>query len=235
MDRGMLLQIMVCSSFRIIVSSDHHYLTRGGLDIGLYFDKIMEWRNYFLIVPWGDRLGYKLIVYDRVKRTVTNIDEKKTVINLAKDAEGKIWAATYEGPMLLDSVALENGEINFLNPSERLGNIVGNKHLFIYFDSENNAWLYGKDILKVSPQFREQHISAEQGLQSATLTDLFIDKEGTPWIATDGNGIIKIPNTNTEVLNKLDQRPIAISAIANQNDTIWFFNVAGQQRLSLFR
>ena len=129
----------------------------------------------------------------------------------------------YEGPMLLDSVALENGEINFLNPSERLGNIVGNKHLFIYFDSENNAWLYGKDILKVSPQFREQHISAEQGLQSATLTDLFIDKEGTPWIATHGNGIIKIPNTNTEVLNKLDQRTIAISAIANQNDTIWFF------------
>ena len=27
---------------------------KGGLDIGLYFDKITEWKNYFLMIPWGD-------------------------------------------------------------------------------------------------------------------------------------------------------------------------------------
>ena len=32
-------------------------------------------------------------------------------------------------------------------------------------------------------------------------------------------------NTNTELLNSLDQRSIAISTITNQNDTIWLFNL----------
>src|SRR6185295_17416206 len=72
--------------------------------------------------------------------------------------------------------------------------------------------------------FQHEYITAEQGLEVASLTDLFIDREGTVWIATDGNGIIKIRNTNTELLHTLDQKPISVSTILDQNDTIWLFN-----------
>src|SRR6266487_1382891 len=196
-----------------------------GADIGLYLDKIIEWKNYFLMIPWGDKLGGKLIVYDRITRKVTDIDIKHSVINLAIDTERRMWVATNIGPRMIDEYALAEGKINFLLPPEKFRKIAGNIASFLFFDNENNAWLYNKDILKITARFQHQHIAAEQGLQVASLTNLFVDREGIVWIATDGNGIIKMHSTNTELFNSLDHRPIAISAISNQNDTIWLFNL----------
>jgi len=198
---------------------------KHGVDIGLYLDKITEWKNYFLMIPWGDNLGGKLIAYDRITREVTDIDIKHSVINLAIDTERRMWVATNNGPRIIDASALVKGKINFLPPPEKFRKIAGDRASSIFFDNENNTWLYNKDILKISPEFQHQYIAAEQGLQVTSLTNLFVDREGIIWIATDGNGIIKMRNTNTELLNSLDQRSIAISTITNQNDTIWLFNL----------
>ncbi|MFI5186848.1 MAG: two-component regulator propeller domain-containing protein [Chitinophagales bacterium] len=200
-------------------------LDKNGSDIGLYLDKILEWKNYFLIIPWGDNLVERLIVYDRISRKVTDIDMKHSIFNLATDGEARTWVATNNGSFLIDTFTLLNGRINLLPPSEKLRKIAGNIPFNIFFDKENNIWLYDKDILKISPDFQQQHITAAQGLEVASLTNLFIDREGTVWIATDGNGIIKMRNTNTELIDKLDQRPIVLSTITNQNDTLWTFNM----------
>jgi signal transduction histidine kinase/sugar lactone lactonase YvrE len=149
---------------------------------------------------------------------------KNAVFCLARDANGSIWAGTGNGPRLIDTIALAKGKINFLQVPEKFRDIVNNKQSFIFFDKENNAWFYDKEILKITPTFQHEYITAEQGLEAASLTDLLIDREGTVWIATDGNGIIKIRNTNTELLHSMDQRTISISTILNQNDTIWLFN-----------
>jgi len=199
-------------------------LNKEKIDIGLNLDKVVEWKNYFLLIPWSQNLGEKLILYDKATKRVTDIDMKITVICLVKDAKGHIWIGTGNGPRLIDTVALADGKINFLQPPEKFSAIVNNKQSFIFFDKENNAWFYDKEILKITPNLQREYITAEQGLEAASLTDLFIDREGTVWIATDGNGIIKIRNTNTELLHSLDQRPISISTILNQNDTIWLFN-----------
>jgi signal transduction histidine kinase/streptogramin lyase len=199
-------------------------LNKAGNDIGLYLDKILEWKNYFLMIPWSDNLSEKLIVYNKAMRTVTDIDMNNTVACLAKDAEGRIWAGTGNGPRVIDTIALANGKINFLNVPERFRAIANNRQSFIFFDREKNAWFFDKEILKITRDLQYEHITAEQGLGAASLTDLFIDREGTVWIATDGNGIIKIRNTDTELLHNLDERPISVSAILNQNDTTWFFN-----------
>ena len=200
-------------------------LNKEKIDIGSYLDKIIEWKNYFLVLPWNDNLVEKLIVYDKASKRVTDIDMKNTVFCLAKDAKGRIWAGTVNGPRLIDTIALAEGKINFLQIPEKFRDIVNNKQSSIFFDKEGNAWFFDKDILKITPNLQQEYITAEQGLETASLTDLFIDREGTVWIATDGNGIIKIRNTNTELLHALDQRPVSISAILNQNDTIWLFNV----------
>jgi len=200
-------------------------LNKQRVDIGYYLDKIIEWKNYFLLLPWSDNLIEKLIVFDKVSRKVTDIDMKNTVMYLAKDNQSRIWASTANGPALIDTIALAEGKINFLPPPGKFKHMVRNRQSAIFFDTENNAWFYDNDILKIAPNFQHEYITAEQGLEAATLTDLFIDREGTVWIATDGNGVMKIRNTNTELLRDLDQRPISISAILNQNDTIWLFNV----------
>jgi len=200
-------------------------LLNKGKDIGSFLDKIIEWKNYFFLLPWSDNLIEKLIVYDKASRKVTGIDMKNTVLYLAKDNQERLWAATTNGPMLIDTIALAQGKINLLPPPAKFKELVRNRQAAIFFDTENNAWFYDNDILKIAPNFQHEYITAEQGLEAATLTDLFIDREGTVWIATDGNGVIKIRNTNTELLRDLDQRPISISAILNQNDTVWLFNV----------
>jgi signal transduction histidine kinase/ligand-binding sensor domain-containing protein len=201
-------------------------LDKNGVDVGLYLDKVFEWKNYFLMIPWSDHLREKLIVYDKVNKKVTDIDLKTRVINLARDANGRIWITTSEGPRLIDTLALEKGKINFLSPTEKIKNITHGQRSFIFFDDQNNAWFYNKNIVKISPEFKIQHITEEQGLGAVSLTDLFIDREGTAWLGTDGNGIIKIINTNTELLNSLDQKQISITAVATQNDTVWLFNSA---------
>jgi signal transduction histidine kinase/ligand-binding sensor domain-containing protein len=199
-------------------------LNKGGIDIGFNLDRVIEWKNYFLLIPWSENRGEKLIVYDKATKRVTDIEMKNTVICLAKDAKGAIWAGIGSGPRLIDTIALAQGKINFLQVPEKFRDIVNNKQSFIFFDKENNAWFYDKEILKITPNLQHEYITAEQGLEAASLTNLFIDREGTVWIATDGNGIIKIRNTNTELLHSLDQKPISISTILNQNDTIWLFN-----------
>ena len=199
-------------------------LNKAGADIGLYLDKIIEWKNFFLMVPWSDNLSEKLILYDKAAKKVADIDLKNTVFCLAKDGTGRIWAGTGNGPRLIDTVALAAGKISFLYAPEGFRDIANNRRSFIFFDKENNAWFFDKEILKITPSLRHEYITAEQGLEAASLTDLFIDREGTVWIATDGNGAIKIRNTNTELLRTLDQRPISVSTILSQNDTMWFFN-----------
>jgi signal transduction histidine kinase/streptogramin lyase len=200
-------------------------LNMDKVDVGSNLDKIIEWKNYFLMIPWSENLGEKLILYDKSTKSVTDIDKKNTIICLTKDALGRIWAGTLNGPRLIDTIALSEGKINFVHTPEKFREIANNKQSFIFFDKDNNAWFYDKEILKITPGFQHEYITAEQGLGAASLTDLFIDREGTVWIATDGNGIIKIRNTNTELLHSLDQRPISVSTILNQNDTIWLFNV----------
>ena len=44
---------------------------KSGTDIGFYLDRILEWKNYFLLIPWSDNLGEKLIVYDKATKRVT--------------------------------------------------------------------------------------------------------------------------------------------------------------------
>jgi hypothetical protein len=200
-------------------------LNKEGIDVGTYLDRIIEWKNHFLVIPWSDNLIEKLIVYDKSSRKVSDIDMKHTVFCLAKDAKGGLWAGTADGPRMIDTIALAQGKIKFIYAPEKFREIADNKQCSFLFDRDNNAWFFDKDILKITPGYQHENITAEQGLEAASLTDLFIDREGTVWIATDGNGIIKMRSTNTELLRAFDQKPISISTILNQNDTIWLFNL----------
>lgn len=200
-------------------------LNREKREVGTYLDKIFEWKNYFLLIPWSDYLAEKLIVYDKAAKRITDVDMKNTTFCLSQDAQGRIWAGTGNGPRLIDTTALAQGKINFLQIPGKFKEIEKNKPSSVFFDNENNAWFFDKEILKITPNFQHEYITAEQGLEAPSLTDVFIDREKTVWIATDGNGVIKIRSTNTELLHSLDQRPVSISTILNQNDTLWLYNV----------
>jgi len=101
-------------------------LNKEGIDVGFNLDKVIEWKNYFLLIPWSENLGEKLIAYDKVNKRVTDIDTKNTMICLAKDAKGCVWAGTGNGPRLIDTIALAKGKINFLQVPENFRDILNN-------------------------------------------------------------------------------------------------------------
>lgn len=97
----------------------------------------------------------------------------------------------------------------------------------IYFDGAGNRWLFiNNQISIVSSSGEEKVISSEQGLQTSYLSDVLVDREGIIWMASDGNGVVKMPGMNLQVFKSLDHGiPSNISALYKQSDTIWLFNV----------
>ncbi|HEY2722173.1 MAG TPA: two-component regulator propeller domain-containing protein, partial [Chitinophagaceae bacterium] len=191
-------------------------LVYQGYDIK-FLDRILQWKNFFLISIWNPENRQKLILYDQLNRKVLDVDTKNSVYNFAQDKKGRIWISCNDKIMLVDTTALKNGRISYLPlPAKYNGLLQDNS--FISFDDANNLWLYARSrVVKISADFQKQVFSGEQGLKTTSLSDLFIDKEGIAWFASDGGGIVKIRNANIELL---DDHPA--TATTTQNDTVWF-------------
>ncbi len=196
-----------------------------GTEIGAYVDRVSEWENFLLLTSWNAGLKEKLIIYDTIKRKVAAIDTNRVVNSTAVDSQGQIWATTNDGIWEIDTSSLKNGMIRFIRLASNYQIISKLKQSFALFDDDNNKWFFDKEsIFRITSQGEYQTISSKQGLNATNFTDLFVDREGIAWIATDGNGIVKMTNSGVELLNTLNENPAAISSIFQQGDSTWLFN-----------
>lgn len=191
--------------------------------IGTCLGSMAEWNNYLLLISWNHELKEKLIVYDRSSGKVTDIAFDKQVTGAVAGNNGQLWLTTTEGLWMVDSMAIKKGRINFLAPPPEYLKATGNKHALIFFDTAGNGWCYSEGIISIFGPDQTQHISSGAGLKSTV--SIFVDREGTLWMATDGNGVIKLRNTNIALVSTIAQKPISITAIAKQNDTMWLYNI----------
>ena len=167
---------------------------------GCCLGEIEEWNNYLLLIPWNHELKEKLILYDRLTGKVADISFNKQVTGAVIDNQRQVWITTTEGLYLMDTAAMMQGKINFLPAPPRFQNASGTKNLqCFYFDSADKAWCYSEGSLRIFSRQQTQVINSGAGLK--TTTNLFVDREGTLWLATDGNGAIKLRNTNIELVN----------------------------------
>jgi signal transduction histidine kinase/ligand-binding sensor domain-containing protein len=208
-----------------------------GKDIGFYLDHIVEWRHFFLITPWTGDQKEKLILYDRLAKKVRDVYTGERVVSTAVDTKGRIWMTTPKGINLLDTSWLEKGRIKLKALPSEFAKISGLKNVNAYFDRTGTAWFYcGTYAIKFSSSSGLQMISASQGLKVSNLLDLFRDREGTIWMACDGNGIIKMRNTNIQLVQEfLPGRPALITAAQQGGDTAWLFNSVDNTIYRLFK
>jgi streptogramin lyase len=196
-----------------------------GTEIGCCLDKIIEWKNYLVLIPWNNDIKEKLIVYDRISGKVTDIETKIDVtVNTASD-NGQLWISTVSGPLLIDTAALSLGKIRFLPIPQRYQAFTVKKDMLVLFDAGHKAWFCGDGSIHIYSPGQTQVIKAGEAPKTYAITDLFIDKEGTMWMATDGNGIMKLRNTNVELINNINHQSLACQGITQQKDTIWFYNI----------
>ena len=200
-------------------------LNTKGEDIGQNLDRITEWNNYFFIIPWNLRQKEKLIIYGKEKQTVVATITDKRILSIAVSPQDEIWVSSSTGIARLDLAAFQKGKIK-LNPQmiADFGKEWHNPH--IYFDPRGDAWIFDNaEVIKFTPDGKKQFISPLQGLKQGNLADIFVDREGITWMGSDGNGVIKIPGTNVQILSDLVPGiKNHILALHHESDTNWVYN-----------
>ena len=192
---------------------------------GLFLDQFIEWKNYFLIIPWKAEQNRSLILYNRFTRQVADVYSGEVIISIVKDSLGNIWVSSSKGIRLIDIEKLQNGKIGFVELPEEYNALKDLKNIFLFFDSRNNLWLYNNNLIEnISPQLQFEIISAGRSINAGNLQGMFEDREGIIWIASDGNGVIKIKGTDVQFINELASLPLQASAIQTNGDTTWLFN-----------
>ena len=202
-------------------------LDANGNDLGHNLDKITEWENYLLIIPWSTGMFDKLFIYDKEKKTTISIFKGMNIFSAVVSPDGELWLSTAEGIEILDPISLKKGIIK-THPLKTNAGTKQIKDVNVYFDAFGNTWFYGYDqVTYISNTGKQQFISSDHGLKTSFLSDILVDREGITWMASDGNGVVKMPGMNIQVLNEVKAGIASnISCIHQQADTIWMFNVS---------
>ena len=198
----------------------------NGIDAGRNFDHIVEWENYFLIVPWASQWNVGVLLYDRNKQVVTDTLSNGRGHGITVDQKKRIWVSTAEGLKMLNHKALRQGKFVLTTvPKEfPIANTLG---AGIYFDNEDNAWVFFKNqLLKISSN-QQNKITFNEAINGG-LNSIFQDKEGIIWLALDGAGVMKLKNTRIQLLHTfLPRQQMFFSSIDQKEDTLWCFDRIG--------
>jgi ligand-binding sensor domain-containing protein len=196
-----------------------------GNDIGNNLEHITEWNQYFLLIPWNPAQEEKLIIYDKEKNNVASTLDKKTIASVAVAPNGDLWLTSSDGIEILDPAALQKGKI-VLHPLPTAAKVTNWKNAYLNFDASGETWMYqNNEVLHLDHSGEVKIFSSSEGLNTSNLSDLFVDREGNTWLASDGNGIVKMQGANVQMVK--DLRPGVknnISALYQQSDTTWMYN-----------
>jgi ligand-binding sensor domain-containing protein len=196
-----------------------------GKDIGVNLAQITEWNHYFLIIPWNQVQKEKLIIYNKETNNIDGTISDKFIASVAVAPHGDLWLTSSDGIEMLDPSSLQKGKI-VLHSMPSSIKVPHWKNAHLYFDPSGETWMYQNNEAFHSDRTGEiKFFSSAQGLNTSNLTDLFVDREGITWLASDGNGVVKMYATHVQMIK--DFRPGIkndISTLYQQLDTTWMYN-----------
>jgi ligand-binding sensor domain-containing protein len=201
-------------------------LVLKGKEMGRNLDHIIEWDHYFLIIPWANELNLGLILYDRLSGKVMDTISRNKAFSIAVDPKNRIWLIDSKGLKWLDETSLKQGRLNVLSIADEWRSIIHPENTSFYFDPRGNSWFYSSgQIQKISTTLKSEIITAAEGFKGSSVSDIFQDREGIIWIASEGSGVIKLRTTNIHLLTSfVPGMSMSFSSIAQKGDTVWIFN-----------
>ncbi len=200
-----------------------------GKDIGTNLYRITEWKGFLFITPWNYTQTEKLIIYDIRNQKVAGIITDQIISNTAVTPQGELWMSNANGIQTLDLHSLQKGKIE-LQQIASIKNAADLSSMDIYFDDQKGMWLYkNNEVIHITPSGQVRNISVALGLKASRISDLMVDKEGITWMASDGNGVIKMQGTELQILGDLTPGVRNnVSVVCQKNDTTWLFNNTNQ-------
>jgi hypothetical protein len=186
----------------------------------------IEWGEYLVIYTWSAAQEEKLFLYNKQQQKVTDTYKDKWIIDMAIHNGKEIWVSVSGGIRQLDLEALQRGIIKMIPLSPAYSSIADSKYALMASDKHGTIWLSNNDkVLKVPLNEKEELIGVEQGLKTSNISDIFIDREGTTWLGSDGNGLVKMTGAGLQVFTQfIPGINSFVSAMEQQGDTTWLFD-----------
>lgn len=193
-------------------------------DPGLFFDQIIEWKNFFVLVPWKSQQGKDLFLYNKTTQEISDILYDNSGSSIATNSLGQILVSNSTGTQLLDTLSLQNGKIVFAVMPLKWNALKEVKNAALFFDSENDLWLFNNDFIKKISSGGESETINTANNKLSNLTNLFEDRENIIWMATDGNGVIKLKEKNLQLIDEINNAPLKAYSMSAEGDTLWLLN-----------
>ncbi|MEO5905092.1 MAG: ATP-binding protein [Saprospiraceae bacterium] len=207
----------------------------NGTNIG-NLNQITEWKQYLIMTPWNYPQKEKLIIYDKEKKVVAGSITDRFISSTAVGPNGELLISSASGLEVLDSLALRAGRIEFV-PFISKNESAKWKNSIIYTDPNRQTWILQKnEFFNITDVRHPVPFSSEHGLKTGNFSDIFIDHEGSTWLASDGHGVVKLPGTNVHFLDDfIPGIKNNISVLIQQNDTTWMYNITDNSFYRLYK
>jgi ligand-binding sensor domain-containing protein len=148
--------------------------------------------------------------------------EKYSVITLYTDEQGAIWAGLYgEGVLRIDP---KTEKVKHFQRELRNGNVLN------VTGAENTIWLAtlggATRIVMNGDNFDVKNFSREDGLASDFIYNIFSDRKGRVWFATDGKGVDMLDEKGFHHFENGLPSKVVYGVTEDKNGNIWA-NVQG--------
>lgn len=183
------------------------FIDVNGADINNFIASLVPYKNYLLVIrdhTLLEKNQHILYLYDCInKKIVSQTSPGFPVYSVAHSNDGRIWISTNKGIKQLDIDSIKQGKIFPRNLPSKYQHL-NDRYNHIYFDQNSNCWLTdgGRTLKKCDTSGKAIIYTAASGLNTTDISYVFHDKEGIIWLASNGNGVVKLMHPNLSLVEK---------------------------------
>jgi len=181
------------------------FIDTDGNDINRHISSILPFGDYLLIQRDNAIIldqQTPLYLYNKTTKRITSKILKITSASVSPDR--RFWISTEKNILALDTLALKKGMLILQELPRQFDQLKDLGKYFIFFDRENNCWLgdQRQRLIKATPDGQITSFTSASGLSMSYINFIYLDKEGSTWLATNNAGVDKLTGSNFLFLEK---------------------------------